>query len=202
MSEGLRIGVFGGTFDPIHTTHLRIAETALGSAKLDQILFVVAARPPHKRGGTVATPEDRYEMVRAALADQPDMAADDLELRREGPSYMVDTLRTLHERQPDAQFFLIIGMDSLVDLPGWRETEAILELAKVLAIPRPGESYDVPSSLEGKYELLPFDEVDVSSTSIRESIARRADVTKLVPSGALRYINQKGVYHAEYGAGA
>lgn len=204
MSASTRIGVFGGTFDPIHVTHLDIARAALEAAELDTILFVVAARPPHKRDGTVARPEERLAMVTAALADQPKMKPEGLELRREGPSYMVDTLREIHRRHPEAELFLIIGMDSLIDLPHWKEPDAIVQLARLLAVPRPGRKHTVPSMLENAYDRLPFAETEVSSTEIREGIHRGADVSKLIPPATLEYIDARGIYHvtAEHGTGA
>lgn len=204
MSASSRIGVFGGTFDPVHITHLDIARAALESANLDTILFVVAARPPHKRDGTVASPEERLAMVTAAVADQPRMEPEGLELGREGPSYMVDTLREIHRRDADAELFLIIGMDSLIDLPQWKEPEEIVRLARLLAVPRPGKNHTVPSVLANAYDRLPFAETEVSSTEIRDGIRQGADVSKLVPPATLDYIEARGIYHvnAEHGTGA
>lgn len=188
-----RIGVFGGTFDPVHNAHIAMARAAAEGADLDQVLFMVAARPPHKSGGTAASEEDRYDMVEAALADEPRMAASRLELEREGPSYTADTLRELHARHPDAELFLIIGMDSLVDLPKWREPDVILKLAQLLVIPRPGD-WSVPEVLDGHYEIIPFVETPVSSTEVRDRLAAGESLDGLVPTEVQQLIEERGIY--------
>jgi len=193
-AEAKRIGVFGGTFDPVHNAHLDIARAALAFAELDEVLFVVAARPPHKQSDTNATPEQRFAMVEAALESEPAMRASDLELRREGPSYTADTLRQLKNLHPGAKLFLIIGIDSLVDLPKWREPEAILERTTILVVPRPGDDWSIPEALDGKYAVLPFDQTVVSSTNVRQRLAEGSQVTDLVPRRVARLIESKGIY--------
>lgn len=197
MTEQERIGVYGGTFDPIHQTHLDIARAALEHARLDRVLFVVAATPPHKRGGVFASPEERLALVEAVLAEEPRMEACRLEIERGGPSYTADTLRELEARHPGAQFFLILGTDSLLDLPRWREPEAILERARLLAVPRPEAAHDIPASLAVYCEMLPFEESAVSSTHIRQRLAAGEDVSREVPPAALRLIEEKGLYRAD-----
>ncbi len=108
MNKSARVGVYGGTFDPIHRTHLEIAQAAMRHAALDQVIFVVAARPPHKRGEVFASAEDRLAMVEALVSVEPGMAASRMELDREGPSYTVDTLRDLQAAHPDAALYLIV----------------------------------------------------------------------------------------------
>ena len=196
MSNGTRIGVYGGTFDPIHTAHLAIARAALDQAGLDSVLFVVAARPPHKHGNTYADAEDRYAMVQAALAEEPKFEPSHIELDRDGPSYTADTLRQLNRQLPDAQLFLILGMDSLVELPSWRSPETILELAKLLVVDRPG-TWEVPALLENRFEMLAFDSVDVSSTEIRQRIADGTGVDDCVPPDVLDIIHARGLYRAD-----
>ncbi len=191
-----RIGVYGGTFDPIHNTHLEIARAALRHANLDRVLFVVAARPPHKRGEIFADAEDRLELVRAAIADAPGMEVSRLELDRTGYSFTVDTLGLLHHQHPGAALFLILGYDSLVELPGWRDPKGILDRAHILAAPRPGVAPAVPPMLDGHYDLLPFQEQDVSSTDIRARIAAGEDVSAWLPPSVECLIRQKGLYHA------
>ena len=196
MSEGQRIGVLGGTFDPVHNTHLDMARAALEAADLDKVLFVVAALPPHKRDETVASPETRYEMVNAAIANEPLFQASDVELRREGPSYTDDTLRELERQFPDADFFLIIGLDSLFDFPRWKDPDGILRRARLLVAPREADGRQIPESLTGKYEFLPFEESAVSSTEVRERIARRQSIDELVPAPVAELIARKGIYDA------
>ena len=194
MSEGKSIGVFGGTFDPIHNTHLKIARTALEAAGLDLVLFVVAARPPHKEGDTYATAEQRLAMVRAAVEREPKLEASDLELKRSGPSYTKETLIELDTAFPNARFWLIMGLDSLVDFPNWREPENIVSQAKLLVVPRPGADKQLPSMLEGHYEMLPSSESELSSTEVRGRISSGKDVHELVPRGVAELIREEGIY--------
>ncbi len=199
MPRPKRIGVFGGTFDPIHNAHLKIARAALEWAKLDEVLFVVAARPPHKRDETYASPAERLAMVEKALEHEDRMRACDIELRRDGPSYTSDTLRALEKEYPRAEFFLIIGLDSLVDLPKWHEPDAILERARLIAVPRAGNQVEIPKQLEGKYDLLPFDTIDVSSTTVRERVQQNEDIVDLVPASVASHIREERTYdeHAD-----
>ncbi|MEA3366078.1 MAG: nicotinate (nicotinamide) nucleotide adenylyltransferase, partial [Candidatus Hydrogenedentes bacterium] len=144
MNKTNRIGVLGGTFDPIHKAHIRIAKAALNQARLDKVLFVVAAHPPHKsRRKLHATSEERFAMVQAALADEPAMEPSRIELDRDGPSYTAETLAILEEHYRGAKLFLILGLDSLVDMPHWHHPEMILAKADLLVAPRPGK-YTIP----------------------------------------------------------
>jgi nicotinate-nucleotide adenylyltransferase len=195
VPEPPRIGVFGGTFDPIHNAHLDIARAALAQAKLDRVLFVVSARPPHKLDATIASPEDRYAMVEAALAAEPRMAPSRVELDRGGPSYTVDTLAAIQQEYPDTRLFLILGLDSLVDIPKWRRPKELLARARLLAVPRPGE-WPVPKTLEGHYDVLRFAETDLSSTDVRKRIIGGETVDGIVPEAALRVIRSRGIYRA------
>ncbi|MGI6459634.1 MAG: nicotinate-nucleotide adenylyltransferase [Candidatus Hydrogenedentales bacterium] len=196
MSKEQRIGVFGGTFDPIHEAHVRIAKAALQQARLDRVLFVVAAHPPHKsRRRLHASAEERLSMVEAALADEPQMEASRVELDREGPSYTAETLEGLQEQNPGAQLFLILGLDSLVELPNWRHPERILAAAHVLAAPRPG-TCPVPESLNGRYTLLELEPVEVSSTEVRNRAANREPYEELLPPPVRRYVKKHGTYES------
>jgi nicotinate-nucleotide adenylyltransferase len=189
----LRIGVYGGTFDPVHNVHLDIARAAVDQAGLDRLLFVVSARPPHKQARACATPEERYAMVSAAVEGKHPMEASRIELDRNGPSYTADTLRQLRREQPEAELFLIMGVDSLADLMKWREPEVILSLATILAVPRPGD-WHIPPELEGRYRMLDFPAVPVSSTEVRHRIAEGEPLDNLVPAPVKQYIQEKGLY--------
>jgi nicotinate-nucleotide adenylyltransferase len=188
-----RIGVFGGTFDPVHNAHVAIARAALEHARLDRVLFVVAARPPHKSGGPYATPEERAALVDAAIGNEPGMELCRIEIERKGPSYMVDTLRTLAEMYPGAEFYLIVGEDSVEDLPRWKDAPAILERARILAVPRPG-SWRVDPVLEGRYERLPFEKTRASSTEVRERIVAGKPLDDLLPASVAALIAERGLY--------
>lgn len=195
MAETERIGVYGGTFDPIHNTHLAVARAALREARLDRVIFVVAATPPHKGGDVHADAESRYDMVLAAIADEPRMEASRLELDRDGFSYTVDTLEALHAAHPGAAFFLITGYDMFLDIPKWRQSKKLLSLARILTVRRPGFARPIPPALEGCYDLLPFETSDISSTSIRKQVAAGQDIAALAPPGVAAIIREKGLYH-------
>ena len=195
MTDIQRIGIYGGTFDPVHNAHVAMARTALEQAQLDLVLFVVSARPPHKNEGPFASPEDRYAMVCAALADEPQMEASRIELDRPGPSYTADTLRTVQKQYPEASLYLILGMDSLIDLPRWRQPDVILHHARLLVVPRPG-AWEPPPSLEGHYDVLPFEKTPLSSTRIRARIAAGEPCEDCVPPAVMKMIREKGVYNA------
>ncbi|MEN0111436.1 MAG: nicotinate (nicotinamide) nucleotide adenylyltransferase, partial [Planctomycetota bacterium] len=125
----MRLGVFGGSFDPVHIGHVRLARACRDQASLDRVWFVPAATQPHKPGGPVASGEDRLAMLRLALADEPGLEASPIELDRGGVSYTVETLRAIAESQPAAELFFLMGADTLRDLPNWREPGEVLRLA-------------------------------------------------------------------------
>lgn len=194
MSHGYRIGVFGGTFDPIHNTHLNLARAALRQGPLDKVLFVVSGQPPHKRTVVHLGAEDRYTLVCDALLTESNMEACRLELDRTGPSYTADTLEALAIAMPDAALFLILGMDAVRDLPKWRDPERILRQACILAAARPGQDTTIPALLEGKVRLLDFPEELVSSTDIRDRISRGESVAHLLPHAVLMRISVNDWY--------
>lgn len=188
-----RIGVFGGTFDPIHNAHVAMARAALEQAQLDRVLFVVSAHPPHKASGAYATPEQRFQMVEAALAPYAELEASRIEIDRPGPSYTVETLRSLRDKHAQALLFLILGMDSLVDVPKWKDHETILRFAQLLVVPRPGQ-WRIPRSLLNHYRLIAFPETSLSSSEIRARIASGLPIDDVVPEPVLPIIRQERVY--------
>lgn len=188
-----RIGILGGTFDPIHHGHLAIARAARDQGYLDRVLFVVASRPPHKQDTEMAGAEHRYRMVELALAQEPTMAPSRVEMVRDGLSYTSDTLETLRASHPDASFFLIFGLDTLVDVPNWHRAAFVLDQAHILTIPRPGD-YRLDPALEGHYTLLDFYPMEVSSTRVREAVRNGAPLDDLVPPAVAAYIGAEGIY--------
>jgi len=194
VNKAKRIGVLGGTFDPVHNAHLAMARAARDHARLDAVLFVVAARPPHKDTGPCASPEDRFNMVEAAVADEPQLRASPLELDRGGVSYTCDTLDELGRQAPAAKLFLVVGFDSLIDLPNWRNFQHVVASAGLLVAPRPGQYNHVPKELEGRYTVLPCPKFDVSSTDIRNRIRAGQSIEDLVPPAVVQYIREKGIY--------
>jgi len=192
----LRIGIFGGTFDPIHRTHVAIGRRALEYKQLDQVLFVVAADPPHKGSENITPADLRYAMVEAALAEEPGLDPCDIELNRAGPSYTADTVKSLRTRYPDAEFLLIVGEDSLADLPNWYKTKDILAEARLLVLPRPGAGAPISSALEGHYEMLPFERSAVSSTDVRKRLGAGEGTDDVLSPAVRDIVNEKGLYRA------
>jgi len=139
-----RTAVFGGSFNPIHFGHLLIADEALEQLALDRVLFVPAAAPPHKPADSLAPAEDRYEMVRLAIDGDPRFEVSDIELRRHGPSFTVDTLEALH--RDDEALILLIGSETFLDLLSWRQPRRIVELARLVVVPRATSTFDPEST--------------------------------------------------------
>ena len=197
----MRIGVLGGTFNPVHSAHLQMAEAARDAFALDRVLLMVAADPPHKRVAGAVAGTHRLRMAALAAEPLPRVEASDLELGREGPSFTVDTLTELGARYPGAELFWIVGSDMLLDLPTWRRVETLLQLATIIAVPRPGESAadaDAAAYLRRAFgaRVLPLDvPVDaVSSTLVRQRVAEALPVTGLVPEAAEQYLYEEGLY--------
>lgn len=197
------VGVFGGTFDPIHLGHLRIAEEAREALDLEKVLFIPARLPPHKEGADLSPPDFRLEMVRRAVAGNPHFEACDLELRREGPSYSVLTLRQLGKGlTPGDRLWFLMGSDSYREVHTWYRYGELFELADVAVLSRPPDSraLGAPTGLESAFTSTPggfrhasgrqirFVEVtllDISSTDIRRAMASGRSVRYLVPDSVI-----------------
>jgi nicotinate-nucleotide adenylyltransferase len=177
----MRIGVFGGTFDPPHIGHLIVAGDVHARLGLDRVLFVPSAVPPHKIARVRASADLRARMVRAATGGDPRFEVDELELRREGPSYTVDTLRELRDRFRGAELFFLIGMDALRDFPTWRAPDEILRMAQ-LAVVGSGTV------------LVPVTRIDLSATEIRRRIAAGESIRHLVSEPVREIIAREGLY--------
>jgi nicotinate-nucleotide adenylyltransferase len=186
----MRIGIFGGTFDPPHTAHLVVAQEVHHRLALDRVLWVPAAIPPHKRDQPISPAAMRLEMVRAAIAGDNRFEATDLELRRDGPSYTVDTLRELQATRPDDQLFLILGADQLAELATWREPHEIRRLATLVGFARAG---DAPPDAEG-VRILQIPRLDISSTELRRRVGAGEPVSYLVPPGVDTVIRRERLY--------
>lgn len=194
-----RLGVFGGSFNPPHVGHLALAAAVAEETRLDRVLWIPAAVSPHKQGRSdLVSGPHRLALVERATQGDPLFRASDIELRRAGVSYTVDTLRALKEAHSDVDLRLILGGDSLAGLPTWREPEAIVELAPPLVYPRPGASLDsVPARFRDAATLVDAPEVGVSSTQIRARLAAGRSVRYLVPDAVLAYIEAHGLYGAK-----
>jgi nicotinate-nucleotide adenylyltransferase len=189
---GRRLGVFGGTFDPPHHGHLIVASDAFEALELDRLLFVPAADPPHKPDGVVATAAQRLAMVEAAIAGDGRFAADDLEIRRGGVSYTVDTLRALRDREPDAELVFLLGVDQFRAFDSWREPAEVARMATLAVLTRGGETLDEPSPY-GEVGV-PVTRIDVSATEIRRRVAARLSIRYYVPEPVSRIIEVDGLY--------
>jgi nicotinate-nucleotide adenylyltransferase len=188
----VRLGVFGGMFDPIHYGHLRAAENAREARGLDRVAFVPAAVPPH-RAAPHASAEDRYAMTVLGTASNPAFCAWDGELRREGPSYTVDTLQELLDENPGAALTLIVGADNLALLPQWKDPERLLSLCTVAVVGRPGESA-VPPPDPARFVTVEGSELPIASSGLRERVREGRSVRYLLPDPVAGYIAEKGLY--------
>ena len=189
----MRIGIFGGSFDPIHVAHLILAEQCREQGQLDRLLFIPAPRPPNKHNSTIACFNDRVAMVQLAIANQPQFAVDTCEQDREGLSYTVDTLRYLRQREPGSEWHLILGGDSVRDLELWREPHGIATQCKLLIVQRPGVQASLPPAYF-QYQIVDSPLIDISSTAIRTKLAAGQSIRYLVPVAVEDYIRSKQLY--------
>lgn len=190
----MKLGVFGGTFDPPHIGHLVIAQEALHQLGLDRLLIVPAAVPPHKRGKSITAGALRLKMLRAATEGLDRVEVGDLELRRDGPSYTVDTLRTLRSEHPDAELMLILGADQVRELDTWRETAEVRRLVTLAVFRRAGEEPQPTGPGEGRIVEIEIPRLDISATEIRRRVGAGEPVRFLVPEGVVEIIEREGLY--------
>jgi nicotinate-nucleotide adenylyltransferase len=201
--EARRIGILGGTFDPVHIGHLIIAEEARARLGLQQVVLVPARVSPHKLWGTAATAEDRFRMVQLAIADNPSLVVSRVDIDRAGPSFTVDTLRALQtEYGPAAQLYFVMGADSLVHLKAWREPTEILRLARLVAVTRPGYAVDLAAlerdlpGLRSVTEILVTVQLEISATALRERLREGWPIRYQVPAAVEAYIREHHLYVA------
>lgn len=199
-----RIGILGGTFNPVHNGHLILAQGALEALDLTRVLFIPCAMPPHKPATGLLSAEHRKAMLTAAIEDDFRFEFSDVELRRGGRSYAIDTMTELRARMPDADFYWIIGADALLELRMWKDIARLLELCEFVTIPRPG--VDISSLEPGDLGLdLPWPErlmqniikgrrIDISSSDIRYRVAEGMSIRYLVPHAVEMYIAEHGLY--------
>jgi nicotinate-nucleotide adenylyltransferase len=200
----MRIGIFGGTFDPVHLGHLIVAEQCREQARLDQALFVPAARPPHKQERQLTPFAQRVEMLALACAGQPAFHVEEMEKDRPGPSFTVETVEQIHSRHPEADLFLILGADSLHDLPYWYEPARITRLAELLIVPRsdwvmlsPDElrkSLRLPADVPLHLQQIAMPTIGISSRDLRRRAAEGKSLRFLVPRAVEVYIQEKRLY--------
>ena len=192
----MRIGLFGGTFDPLHIGHLIVAQDVLDALRLDEIRFLVSARPPHKSVVSLTEAELRWRMVAAAVEDEPRFVASRVELDREGPSYTVQTLRELVAQRSDHIWHLIIGSDQLAEFGEWHEPREILRLARLVVMTRPGWKSSSAPLDEMDLVGVPVTRVEISSTEVRRRVAQGKPVRHLVPEPVWAVIEEYGLYRS------
>jgi nicotinate-nucleotide adenylyltransferase len=191
----MRIGVFGGTFNPPHLGHLIVAESAREALNLNTVLFIPSASPPHKSSRSLVDAECRIEMVKLAVSGNPSFQASDIEIQRGGRSYTVDTLRGLSALYPRAELYLLIGIDNLLELHTWKEPEEIFGLSEVVAVNRPGyDSADIRKDYLRRVTFLRYPNIDISSSEIRRKAKMGKSIKYLVPSAVESYILKHGAY--------
>jgi nicotinate-nucleotide adenylyltransferase len=201
----MRIGIFGGTFDPIHIGHLVLAEQCREQCQLDEVWFVPAAQPPHKAGATISAAKARCEMIEFAIAGHSQFKLNRIELDRTGPSFTVTTLEQLRAEDSGRELFLLIGADSLRDLPLWREPQRILELATVVAVNRgdhPPADVSIIAQQLGSAAALRVQRVrmpglDISATDLRRRVLEGRSIRYLVPRAVETYIAHHRLYVAD-----
>ncbi len=222
----MRLGLLGGSFNPIHRCHLSIAQSARQLLHLDQVLFIPTGDPPHKQPGTLASAQHRYNMVQLAIQDEPAFALSDIEIRRSGKSYSIDTVRALQKEDgPDTTLFFIIGLDAFLDLPSWKEAEHLLTLCHFVVISRPSTTFLAVASMPllpevPKDELLELDagrleRADVplrngrtltmlrlppcesSASEIRARVSAGRPLANLLPPLVESYILREGLYRED-----
>ena len=188
------LGIFGGTFDPVHTAHLEVAEAVRSSLGLERMLLVVANQPWQKVDGRSLTPaEDRFAMVEAACATWPGLVPCRMEIDRGGPSYTIDTVRQLHRSHPGTELVLVVGSDVVGGLPTWREEAALRDEVTLAVVGRPGIE-PVPPPPGWRAVDVPVAPLEISSTELRERLESGRSVEGMVPDPVIRCIRQRGLY--------
>ena len=201
----MNIGVLGGTFDPIHMGHLIIAEEVKARLNLAEVLFVPAGQPWLKANNLISPAEHRVQMVRLAIADEPSFKLSTMEIERAGPSYTIDTIAELRGQiEAGDKLFFILGWDNLMQLPQWREPTRLVTMCRLVPVPRVGYPSPDFNSLEAAIPglsqsiiMLDTPQIEISSSEIRDRVARGLSIHHLVPVPVERYIKQQGLYIAQ-----
>jgi nicotinate-nucleotide adenylyltransferase len=188
----VRLGVMGGTFDPIHNGHLVAASEVASAFSLDEVIFVPTGTPWQKSEVTAA--EDRYLMSVIATAANPRFRVSRVDIDRDGLTYTIDTLRDIRALYPDAELFFITGADAIAQILSWRDVDQIWELAHFVAVTRPGHKLELPAHPSGAISTLEIPALSISSTDIRARVSSKKPVWYLVPDGVVQYIGKHGLY--------
>ncbi len=197
MSEGSssKVGILGGTFNPPHIAHLIAAECVRDQLKLNKILFIPAASPPHKTRVEIIPAEQRLQMVRLATKSNPLFEVSDIELHRVGMSFTIDTIIDLKSKSPKDSYYFILGIDLLIEFDTWKNPDKILEECKIVAMNRPGfDLKAVDRELLNKVDLVNVPALDISSTAIRRRVEAGRSIRYLVPFEVEKYIKDNSIY--------
>jgi len=187
-----KIGILGGSFDPIHFGHLLMAQSAKESLKLDKVLFIPTFCSPFKGGHQLPCSKDRLAMVKAAIKGNDGFSIYTGELRREGVSYTIDTLKELTKRYPQSKFYLLMGADNLKSFHRWKDAPGILKLATLVVLNRPG--FDKSTPKRYPHQKINMPAVDISSSDIRQRLRTRKSIWYLTPKNVIRYISRHKLY--------
>jgi len=190
----IRLGVMGGTFDPVHHGHLVAASEVASLFELDEVAFVPTGQPWQKHVGGVSPAEDRYLMTVIATASNPRFSVSRVDVDRGGPTYTVDTLAALHAERPDAELFFITGADALAQILSWRRAEEVFGLAHFIGVTRPGYELDDDHLPAGAVTLVEVPAMAISSSDCRDRVSRGQPVWYLVPDGVVQYIEKRRLY--------
>jgi nicotinate-nucleotide adenylyltransferase len=188
----IRLGVMGGTFDPIHYGHLVAASEAASAFELDKVLFVPTGEPWQKQ--TITDAEHRLAMTKLAIDGNSLFEISTVDVRRAGPTYTLDTLRDIHESNPEADVFFITGADSIAQIDSWKDSSQIWPLAHFVGVTRPGHSLEVPKSAAGEVSLLEIPALAISSTDIRARVESGKPIDYLLPNSVIEYIHANHLY--------
>jgi len=195
MGEGKRLGVMGGTFDPIHHGHLVAASEVGHFLDLDEVIFVPTGQPWQKNGRKVSPAEDRYLMTVIATASNPRFSVSRVDIDRPGETYTIDTLRDLRaQRGPDAEFFFITGADALAMMISWRDADELFKMAQFVGCTRPGHRLTITNLPSDRISLVEIPALAISSTECRERVRAGQPIWYLVPDGIVQYISKRQLY--------
>jgi len=187
----VRIGLMGGTFDPIHIAHLVAASEVHSALNLDQVVFIPAGQPWQKTEVPISPAETRLQMVDLAIAEDPRFISSDLEIKRPGNTYAVDTVRELQIENPEHEYFWIVGADALAGMPTWHAFAELKQLIKIVAVNRNGVTQP---EVDFPYQFVEIPELDISSTEIRKRVKEKLPIKYLVPTNVEKFINESGIY--------
>ena len=195
MENQKKLGILGGTFDPIHMGHLVLAEQVREKLQLDQVIFIPCASPPHKTEEKLSPADARFEMTKLALEGNSYFSVSDIELKRKGLSFTVDTLRKLKELYKNSELYFLTGSDVLNEITTWKDPEEIYKLAKIVIGVRPGfDKFEPEDHFVKKSIMVNITGIDISSTQIREKVRKGESIRYLVPSKVEEYIKKKNLY--------